>query len=98
MTREEAKQRLDTWLICRSCPADKVCYNAKTGATCEHADIRDKFSLVDALHILTNEQTGVWVDVDGDNATCSNCNRYNFVYGSYCKHCGIKMATRGCNK
>lgn len=53
----------------------------------------DKYCALDtAIKVLKQEpKTGRWIDVDGDNAICSCCNRLNRMYGLYCKHCGAKM-------
>ena len=33
MTREEAKKRLEVWLICGECPEDKQCYDSYLHST-----------------------------------------------------------------
>ena len=51
MTREEAKKRLEVWLICGECPEDKQCYDSYLHSTCEYTDYCDEVSLTDAVKV-----------------------------------------------
>lgn len=51
MTNEEAKKRLEVWLICGECPEDKQCYDSHLHSTCEYTDYCDEVSLTDAVKV-----------------------------------------------
>lgn len=40
--------------------------------------------------VYTKPMTGRWIDADIERAMCSCCKRINYLYGTYCKHCGAK--------
>ena len=64
MTREEAKKRLEVWLICGECPEDKQCYDSYLHSTCEYTDYCDEVSLTDALKMAISalsENKGEWI-------------------------------------
>ena len=98
MTREEAKKRLEVWLICGECPEDKQCYDSYLHSTCEYTDYCDEVSLTDAVKVAISalsENKGEWIVACYQNLKCSNCNHiiadsdieeYNF-----CPNCGADM-------
>ena len=66
MTREEAKKRLEVWLICGECPEDKQCYDSYLHSTCEYTDYCDEVSLTDAVKMAISalsENKGEWIPV-----------------------------------
>lgn len=54
MTKEEAKKRLEVWLICGECPEDKQCYDSHLHSTCEYTDYCDEVSLTDAVKVAVS--------------------------------------------
>lgn len=84
MTREEARKRLEVYLICAQCPEDKECYDSYLHSTCEYNDCREEVSLVEAIRtaIKALEQepkTGQWIrmsdlsEQEDDRYKCSHC-------------------------
>ena len=79
MTREEAKKRLEVWLICGECPEDKQCYDSYLHSTCEYTDYCDEVSLTDAVKVAISalENKGEWIPVserlpeDGVEVLCT---------------------------
>lgn len=51
MTREEAKKRLEIWLICMDCPEDKLCYDSYLQSTCEYTDYCEDVSISEAIKV-----------------------------------------------
>lgn len=66
MTREEAKKRLEVWLICGECPEEKRCYDSHLHSTCEYTDYCDEVSLTDAVKVAISALSvnkGKWIPV-----------------------------------
>ena len=51
MTREEAKKRLDVWIKCRNCPADKRCYDKHLNTVCEYYKFVEDTPLEEAIKV-----------------------------------------------
>ena len=51
MTKEEAKKRLEIWLICMDCPEDKLCYDSHLHSLCEYTDYCDDVSISEAIKV-----------------------------------------------
>ena len=107
MTREEAKKRLEVWLICGECPEDKQCYDSYLHSTCEYTDYCDEVSLTDAVKVAISalsENKGEWLlygyvsTKQIENCTerycCSKCHNIisrDFRYFKFCPNCGADM-------
>lgn len=51
MTNEEAKKRLEVWLMCVYCPEEKKCYDSYLHSTCEYTNYCDDVSIEEAIKV-----------------------------------------------